>query len=182
MPLQNTCAVRINRPDGLAERILDDSAIDSLGSFIKKADQTWSLEYCTALDGFSLATLYHKLANTDKTRHVTAIRDETASVFGVYATSPWHIRSRPYGTAECFLWKKTQQGLSFYCATQENNFYLMSEKKYIAAGCSNSVFGLYVDGFLRSGTSYGVRTYGNSVLSSSSRFQCRGLEVWGIET
>lgn len=124
-----------------------------------------------------------------------AIRDEGGEIFGVWSTEAFKPRIGHYGTGECFLWRvpdaKSEDErkphrrhpvltIEAFGTTGKNNYYLVSEPSYLAAGVSGGVFGLWVDEQLLAGSSRPTMTYDNPCLASSEEFECAQVEVWEL--
>lgn len=141
----------------------------------------WSLIYSTAECGFSLSMLFSQC----KAHHgptLTAVRDDGDAVFGVFATETWMPHPGHYGTGECFLWAVEGDGrIRKFASTGKNNYFMLSEVGYMAAGCGEGRFGFWLDGELLCGQSQPVPTFDNDCLASAERFKCVNLEVWGLE-
>jgi len=115
---------------------------------------------------------------------LVCIKDENDNLFGLMVSEALRPHSGPYGSIDCFLWKlepKTNRIIK-YAGTGKNNCYLLSERDFVASGCSNGKFGLWLDEELLNGTSSSVSTFDNEPLSSAGEsFQCISLELWGLE-
>lgn len=122
------------------------------------------------------------------------IKDENDNLFGLMASEALRPHPGPYGSIDCFLWKlEPHTGrIKKYASTGKNNCYLLSEKDFMAAGCSNGKFGLWLDEELLNGTSAFVTTFDNEPLiegenvktleeKKEKSFQCISLELWGLE-
>lgn len=59
---------------------------------------------------------------------------------------------------------------------------MLSECEYLAAGCGQGRFGLWVDEELLNGQSYPVPTFDNECLASANHFKVINLELWGLDT
>ena len=104
-------------------------------------------------------------------------------MFGVFATETFAPHHGHYGTGECFLWRlEEHKKVHKYGTTAKNNFFLLSEQQYLAAGVGESRYGLWLDEALLYGQSDCVSTFDNDVLSSRPSFKCVNIEVWGLLT
>lgn len=185
-----------------AERVLHASHLQLLHAAMPprwRICSQWRLAYSTRRDGFSLTTLYQRCRYVE-TPLVLAIRDEGGAVFGAWSTEAFKPRIGHYGTGECFLWRVLDAksasklederkphsdhhpALAFeaFGTTGKNNYYLVSEPSYLAAGVSGGVFGLWVDEQLLAGSSRPTLTYDNPCLASSEEFECAQVEVWEL--
>lgn len=69
-----------------------------------------------------------------------------------------------------------------YRSTGRNDYYMLCETGFIAAGCGEGKFGLWLDGQLEYGHSHGVPTFDNDPLSKDENFECMAFELWGLQT
>jgi hypothetical protein len=58
---------------------------------------------------------------------------------------------------------------------------LIAEPGFIAVGCGNGKFGLWLDEALLNGQSNPVPTFLNEILAPTSEFVCVGIELWTFE-
>jgi hypothetical protein len=127
-----------------------------------------------------------------KSRHfkdpvLAVIKDGEGRIFGAFATEPWHPHIGHFGTGECFLWRleKSDDGklnkVRRWKSTGENDYYMLCETGFIAAGCGESKFGLWLDAQLECGNSHSVPTYWNEPLAVSDNFVCMSFELWGLK-
>lgn len=113
---------------------------------------------------------------------VIAIKDTDGNLFGSFATEPFHQRIGHFGTGECFLWKVVQPSgrVRRYKSTGLNDYFMMCESGYIAVGCGEGKFGLWIDAQFENGHSHAVPTFNNEPLSSRENFVCVIFELWGL--
>lgn len=118
------------------------------------------------------------------------IRDDGDAIFGVFATETWQPHLGHYGTGECFLWRiegvdndrhGSASRIRKYGSTGKNAYFMISERNYLAAGCGDGQFGLWLDEELLNGQSTAVPTFDNDCLASAEHFKCINLEVWGLD-
>lgn len=57
---------------------------------------------------------------------------------------------------------------------------MLCETGFIAAGCGDGKFGLWLDAQLERGNSHSVPTFGNEPLAKSEHFVCMSFELWGL--
>ncbi|CAG8446929.1 16821_t:CDS:2 [Acaulospora morrowiae] len=146
----------------------------------------WNLLYSLDQDGTSMSTLYYKVK--DKSPLVLAIKDMDDQVFGAFVTEPFRPHPSYYGTGECFLWKSVEPQsnisskpeIKIYLWTGRNEYMILSENNYLSIGGGNGKVGLLIDSDLQRGHSERCDTFDNDVLSSTSEFECMGLEIWGF--
>ncbi len=113
---------------------------------------------------------------------ILAIKDHSNFIFGAYATHPFYPQIGHYGTGECFLWKfdNSTSSIIKYKSTGKNDYFLMSENDYLAVGCGNGKFGLWLDKELLIGNSFPVPTFDNDYLASEPEFDLMALELWNL--
>ncbi|ORX48669.1 TLD-domain-containing protein [Piromyces finnis] len=150
--------------------------------FYREACNHWYLEYSLGEHGSSLTTFYESQMDLD-CPIVMVITDSYDQVFGAYLSEPFNLEKSGFtGNRECFLWKKTDDGLKIYRASSINDYYMMSDQDFIAMGVDeNGVFGLFLDNLLLNGECNKCDTYLNEILSSKKRFECTSLEVWSVQ-
>jgi hypothetical protein len=168
------------------ELILDEELAKEIKKhiprFYREACNDWYLEYSLGEHGSSLTTFYECQMDLDAPI-VLVITDCYGEVFGAYLNEPFNPNVTGFtGNRECFLWKKTKEGLKVYRASTINDYFMMADQDFIAMGVDkNGVFGLFLDNLLLNGESSTCDTYLNEVLSSKKRFECASLEVWSIQ-
>jgi len=168
------------------ELILDEELAKEIKKhvprFYREACNHWYLEYSLGEHGSSLITFYECQMDLDAPI-VMVITDCYGEVFGAYLNQPFNPEINGFtGNRECFLWKKTNDGLKVYCATNINDYFMMADQDFIAMGVDeNGVFGLFLDNLLLNGESSPCSTYLNEVLSAKKRFECASLEIWSLQ-
>lgn len=68
---------------------------------------SWRLAYAPRLHGMSLRTFHRRME--DEGPSLILIQDHSGVVFGGYASTPWSIGERYYGTGECFVFTFTRR-------------------------------------------------------------------------
>jgi len=168
------------------ELILDDELAMEIKKhipiFYREACNDWYLEYSLGEHGSSLTTFYECQMDCDSPV-VMVITDCYGEVFGAYLNQPFNPTFSGFtGNRECFLWKKTNEGLKVYRATTINEYFMMADQDFIALGVDEKgVFGLFLDNLLLNGESNPCDTYLNDVLSAKKHFQCTSLEIWSLQ-
>jgi len=168
------------------ELILDEQLAKDIKKYIprfyREACNHWYLEYSLGEHGSSLTTFYECQMDCDSPI-IMVITDCYGEVFGAYLNEPFNPTINGFtGNRECFLWKKTEEGLKVYRASTINDYFMMADQDFIAMGVDKKgVFGLFLDNLLLNGESSPCDTYLNEVLSSKKRFECTSLEVWSIQ-
>jgi len=150
--------------------------------FYRETCNHWYLEYSLGEHGSSLTTFYETQMDCDSPI-VMVITDCYGEVFGAYLNEPFNPSISGFtGNRECFLWKKTSDGLKVFHASSLNDYFMIADQDFIAMGVDeNGVFGLFLDNLLLNGESSPCDTYLNEILSSKKRFECASLEVWSIQ-
>ncbi|XP_038652447.1 nuclear receptor coactivator 7 isoform X2 [Scyliorhinus canicula] len=136
----------------------------------------WLLAYSTSLHGFSLKTLYRRVADTDSPV-LLVLKDTHDQVFGALTSHPPRPSDRFYGTGETFLYTF---GFDFkiFQWTGENSFFIKASSDSLAIGGGSGHFGLWLDEDLNHGRSNRCETFNNIVLSKNEDFKVQDLEVW----
>jgi len=150
--------------------------------FYRETCNDWYLEYSLGEHGSSLTTFYESQMDCDSPV-VMVIGDCYGEVFGAYLNQPFNPTVSGFtGNRECFLWKKTKEGLKIYRASTINEYFMMADQDFIALGVDDKgVFGLFLDNLLLNGESSPCDTYLNDVLSAKKHFQCTSLEIWSLQ-
>lgn len=168
------------------ELILDEDLAKEIKKYIphfyRDACNDWYLEYSLGEHGSSINTFYECQMDID-VPIVMVITDCYGEVFGAYLSEPFNPNITGFtGNRECFLWKKTNEGLKIYRASTINDYFMIADQDFIAMGVDqNGVFGLFLDNLLLNGESNPCDTYLNEILSSKSRFECASLEIWSLQ-
>ena len=111
------------------------------------------------------------------------MKDEFGAVFGAFLNQSFYPRSGHYGNGECFLWRKNGRDESFikYASTSKNDYFIISEPDYLAVGCGEGKFGLWLEKELFNGISEPVPTFDNETLATNEKFECIAIEIWGLD-
>jgi len=168
------------------ELVLDDNLAKKIKKniprFYRETCNHWYLEYSLGEHGSSLTTFYECQMDCDSPI-VMVITDCYGEVFGAYLNEPFNPNVTGFtGNRECFLWKKTEEGVKVFRASTLNDYFMMADQDFIAMGVDeNGVFGLFLDNLLLNGESSPCDTYLNEVLSAKKHFECSSLEIWSIQ-
>lgn len=142
----------------------------------------WRLIYSTNYHGFSLGTMFTRSRPFSTLPVLAVIKDSEGALFGAFVTEPFLPHIGHFGTGECFLWKLTDDGhVLRFRSTGANDYFMMCEAGYIAVGCGEGRFGLWLDDQFEHGHSHPVSTFNNDrPLASSENFECVAFELWGL--
>ncbi|CAO3662674.1 unnamed protein product [Umbelopsis ramanniana] len=174
------------RPD--TDPVLTESLADALRPHLPvrlRLTSSWTLLYSLDQHGISLSTLYQKVKG--KGPCILAIKDDNDKIFGGYLNEPLKPSSAYYGTGECFLWRATEitekDGASVraYPWTGKNDYMVLSETDFVAIGGGDGKFGLWLHSDLERGHTETCPTFDNEPLTSSRKFDCVELEIWGFK-
>uniref|UniRef100_A0A4W3JBD9 TLDc domain-containing protein n=1 Tax=Callorhinchus milii TaxID=7868 RepID=A0A4W3JBD9_CALMI len=136
----------------------------------------WRLAYNTSLHGFSLKTLYRKVAKVDSPV-LLILKDTHSQVFGALTSHPPKSSDLFFGTGETFLFTFNPD-FKIFPWTGENSFFIKGGLDSLAIGGGSGRFGLWLDEDLNRGRSNSCPTFNNSILSKVEDFNVRDLEVW----
>ncbi|XP_032219160.2 solute carrier family 22 member 15-like isoform X2 [Nematostella vectensis] len=154
--------------------LLDDDDHEKLSEFVP--GNAWILLYSTFTHGISLKTLYYRLQDV-QTPIMLVIKDSQGYVFGVYSPVPLRVNPGFYGYGRSFFFTCKPEYKVYPCSGK-NEYYLNCNTDSLAFGCSDGLFGLWLDSELYRGRSTACETYNSDVLSANEDFICIGLEVW----
>jgi hypothetical protein len=152
----------------------------------------WRLMYSTETHGFSLSTLYYTMRHFDGAclLVVKAMNGgDDGGRFGAFCTSPLTPHPLHFGSGECFLFTHTANPSPTtvkYASTGKNDYYLLARQEFVAVGCGEGRFGLWLDGTLGRGCTSATPTYDNRPLVGGDggdgevEFVVEGVEVWGL--
>mmetsp|Transcript_43765 Transcript_43765/g.137414 ORF Transcript_43765/g.137414 Transcript_43765/m.137414 type:complete len:401 (+) Transcript_43765:679-1881(+) len=122
----------------------------------------------------------------------------TDHVAGVFSTEPWRHHNEGYGSGQNFVFRLQPDPKAFYWNAEENKRddgddaaaaaagaalkHMLCSHEYLAAGGRATGVGvaLQLDADLLDGHSSPCDTYQNEVLFSSSHFQARRVQVYGL--
>lgn len=103
-------------------------------------------------------------------------------VFGAFCTEPLVPHQRHFGNGECFLYSAADGGTTVrrYGATGKNDYYIMAQPDFVAVGCGEGKFGLWLDQWLAAGSTDPTPTFDNEALVGAGEFGVEAVEVWGL--
>ncbi|KAL6759905.1 TLD-domain-containing protein [Haematococcus lacustris] len=147
----------------------------------------WSLLYCTQRDGISLHTLYRKAAG--KAPSLLVVRDSGGAVFGAFATEPWRVSPRFFGTGETRVFQ-LQPRRAVYCwqpprsrggegQPTSNDYFQFATPEGLGVGGAGH-FAIWMDNDLLEGSSAQCLTFDSPCLSSAPEFHIRAIELWHL--
>lgn len=145
----------------------------------------WRLLYSMDQHGISLSTLYRNVDS--RGANVLAVRNENDELFGAFLSEPFKPHAAHYGSGECFLWKAEMAtagdvySLAIFPWSGRNEYFMLSEGSFLAIGCGDGKFGLWIDQDLERGRTDSCPTFDNQPLCAASDFTCCHLEVWGFQ-
>ncbi|KAF8326628.1 TLDc domain-containing protein, partial [Cantharellus anzutake] len=161
--------------------------------------QEWTLLYSLDQHGISLGTLYSRTSKfTTEGGCLLCVKDDNDTIFGVWIGDGIRrsIGESYYGSGESFLWKQqADTDFSDGRPTKARVFKWTGKNEYVALclpdsmsfGGGDGKYGLFLDSNLLDGSSAPCPTFDNEILCSDlqdgkgmARFECVGLEVWGI--
>jgi hypothetical protein len=145
-----------------------------------RAASEWRLLYSTNYHGFSLSTVFARSKGWPGPV-MAIVRDTEGCLFGAFLTEPFAPHIGHFGTGECFLWKMEDDGrVKRFKSTGFNDYFMLCETGFIAVGCGDGRFGLWLDAQLDEGRTQSVPTFDNEPLSRTETFQCVTFELWGL--
>jgi len=179
--------------------LLEPGLLEQLAAWLPRRHvfARWTLLFCTADDGYSLATLYRKC--NDRGALLLLIRDVHGGLFGAHLAHRLSLppdsghahgvvgdRTDPamhfYGTGETFLFEVLPMGhlpplldgsapppvsVCAYRWTHSDDFYMSSMPHFFAVGGGGGRYGLCVEEDLQHGRSGACATFGNPPLGNS---------------
>ena len=162
--------------------ILNKQQLRELHSFLPYFQQykDLTLLYSMSVDGTALQTFYTKAEGTQNS--ILVIKDDSNNIFGAYITEDIHIKYNEfYGTAETFIFTFFDTNrIHVFPATQQNDYYIYSDNKRLAFGCSDDAFSLRLEDDFWNGYTAKTKTFNNLPLSKSEKFIVVKLELWAI--
>lgn len=139
---------------------------------------TWTLAFSTNTHGFSLASLYRRLASADTTPVLLVIQDTDHAVFGACISQPPQLMPDKFvGTGESWLFTFFPS-FKVYPWTGENNYIMRSGNDNLIIGSSEGRFGLWLDENFNVGRSQSVATFDNKPLPGKEDFTINNVECW----
>ncbi|KZT67811.1 TLD-domain-containing protein [Daedalea quercina L-15889] len=155
---------------------------------LARLPRSWTLLYSLDQHGISLNTLYRR-CESHNGGALVVMRDAGDAVFGVWMGQGIRLsKGAYYGSGESFLWRLLPgKRLRVYKWTGKNDYVALCEPEYLSFGGGDGHYGLYLDDTLSDGSSARCPTFENEPLCSEGprqgenvRFECVGLEVWGV--
>ncbi|QDZ18195.1 TLDc domain-containing protein [Chloropicon primus] len=181
-------AKRLEKVTAESDMLLEDHVVflmDSVPPRFKQ--QTWRLLYSTSKHGFSLQTFYRRVSNAFPT--VLLVKDVRGSIFGAFATDPYMVQHKYYGTGETFVFKLHPDAEAYRwkydkekgsASQNQNDFFLLSTEDCIGFG-GGGRFALWIDQELLHGSSSCSPTFeGLERLSEEENFTVQTIEVWSL--
>ncbi|XP_046393013.1 oxidation resistance protein 1 isoform X3 [Ischnura elegans] len=143
----------------------------------------WSLAFSTSQHGFSLNSMYRKMARVESPI-LLVVQDTENNVFGALTSCALKVSDHFYGTGESFLFKFDIDSQDTTCTvynwTGENIYFIKGNNESLAIGAGDGKFGLWLDGDLYQGRTQHCDTYGNEPLVPSGDFVIKTLECWAF--
>ncbi|XP_025987962.1 nuclear receptor coactivator 7 isoform X4 [Solenopsis invicta] len=138
----------------------------------------WTLVFSTSQHGFSLNSMYRKMAKIESPI-LLVIEDTEGNVFGALTSCSLHVSDHFYGTGESLLFRFTPR---FQCFnwTGDNLYFIKGNNESLAIGAGDGKFGLWLDGDLYQGRTQSCSTYGNEPLAPREDFVVKTLECWAF--
>ncbi|KOC59759.1 Oxidation resistance protein 1 [Habropoda laboriosa] len=138
----------------------------------------WTLVFSTSQHGFSLNSMYRKMAKIESPI-LLVIEDTEGNVFGALTSCALHVSDLFYGTGESLLFKFTPRFQAFHW-TGDNLYFIKGNNESLAIGAGDGKFGLWLDGDLYQGRTQSCSTYGNEPLAPREDFVVKTLECWAF--
>ncbi|XP_034939903.1 nuclear receptor coactivator 7 isoform X4 [Chelonus insularis] len=138
----------------------------------------WTLVFSTSQHGFSLNSMYRKMAKIESPI-LLVIEDTEGNVFGALTSCSLHVSDHFYGTGESLLFRFTPRFQAFNW-TGDNLYFIKGNNESLAIGAGDGKFGLWLDGDLYQGRTQSCSTYGNEPLAPHEDFVVKTLECWAF--
>lgn len=138
----------------------------------------WTLVFSTSQHGFSLNSMYRKMAKIESPI-LLVIEDTEGNVFGALTSCALHVSDHFYGTGESLLFRFTPKFQAFNW-TGDNLYFIKGNNESLAIGAGDGKFGLWLDGDLYQGRTQSCSTYGNEPLAPREDFVVKTLECWAF--
>ncbi|XP_020287572.1 nuclear receptor coactivator 7 isoform X3 [Pseudomyrmex gracilis] len=138
----------------------------------------WTLVFSTSQHGFSLNSMYRKMAKVESPI-LLVIEDTEGNVFGALTSCSLHVSDHFYGTGESLLFRFTPKFQAFNW-TGDNLYFIKGNNESLAIGAGDGKFGLWLDGDLYQGRTQSCSTYGNEPLAPREDFVVKTLECWAF--
>lgn len=157
----------------------------------------WDLIYSTDIHGYSLKTLMTEAKGRSRGCFILVLAEEKSTgaeherVFGSMFNAHLEYKPIPYGDTHTCLFRfrtpKSQDSeavntiLDVYHSQDKNRFFIMTKSDYLAFGCGDAKFGLFLDKGMLRGESHPVSTFDNERLSHREKFRIKRLELWNVK-
>ncbi|XP_015113718.1 oxidation resistance protein 1 isoform X4 [Diachasma alloeum] len=138
----------------------------------------WTLVFSTSQHGFSLNSMYRKMAKVESPI-LLVIEDTEGNVFGALTSCSLHVSDHFYGTGESLLFRFTPRFQAFNW-TGDNVYFIKGNNESLAIGAGDGKFGLWLDGDLYQGRTQSCSTYGNEPLAPHEDFVVKTLECFAF--
>ena len=193
-------AARLSEPSAIFSEDAARRLQSALPARLRLRD--WRMAYSSKRDGISLRSLYRAASreagakNGSSAESLLFVRDSRGNAFGAFATEPWHVHQRYYGTGESFVFtvhdesssaasektaddaKKQNDGVVAFRWSQRNDYFMFGRADCAAVGGGNG-FALWLDEELLRGNSAPSETFDNPCLSGGVKdFQIVYVELW----
>uniref|UniRef100_A0A1I7V4E9 Oxidation resistance protein 1 n=1 Tax=Caenorhabditis tropicalis TaxID=1561998 RepID=A0A1I7V4E9_9PELO len=179
-------------PDGAnTSQVLDDLMIRQVMDILppRAEGYPWVNIYNSEKHGFSLATMYRKMAEFDEDLSpvLLIIRDTKEHVFGAVVSSAIRPSDHFFGTGDsCLLWRFTGEvphtrELRQYNWTGDNQYFVNAAKDSLSIGAGSGRYGLWLDADLNHGRSQKCETFDNEPLCGDNEdFIIQFIEAYGF--
>ncbi|ULT86165.1 hypothetical protein L3Y34_006093 [Caenorhabditis briggsae] len=179
-------------PDGAnTSQILDELMIRQVMDILppRAEGYPWVNIYNSEKHGFSLATMYRKMAEFDEDLSpvLLIIRDTKEHVFGAVVSSAIRPSDHYFGTGDsCLLWRFTGEAphtreLRQFNWTGDNQYFVNAAKDSLSIGAGSGRYGLWFDADLNHGRSQKCETFDNEPLCGDNEdFVIQFIEAYGF--
>ena len=198
-------AARLSEPSAIFSEDVARRLTSALPARLRLRD--WKMAYSSKRDGISLRSLYRAAAreasakNGSSAESLLFVRDSRGNAFGAFATEPWRVHQRYYGTGESFVFtvedesssrtsatsekellddanEKNPSGVFAFRWSQRNDYFMFGRADCAAVGGGNG-FALWLDEELLRGNSASSETFDNPCLSGGVKdFEIVYVELW----
>lgn len=196
-------AARLSDPSAIFSEDVARRLQSALPARLRLRD--WKMAYSSKRDGISLRSLYRAAAreasakNGSSAESLLFVRDSRGNAFGAFATEPWRVHQRYYGTGESFVFtveheswspasatsekdaddaKQKNRGVFAFRWSQRNDYFMFGRADCAAVGGGNG-FALWLDEELLRGNSAPSETFDNPCLSGGVKdFEIVYVELW----
>ncbi|XP_063973687.1 oxidation resistance protein 1 isoform X8 [Diachasmimorpha longicaudata] len=138
----------------------------------------WTLVFSTSQHGFSLNSMYRKMAKIESPI-LLVIEDTEGNVFGALTSCSLHVSDHFYGTGESLLFRFTPRFQAFNW-TGDNVYFIKGNNESLSIGAGDGKFGLWLDGDLYQGRTQSCSTYSNEPLAPHEDFVVKTLECFAF--